>query len=187
MAHLEEKLLGFDEWKKKNGKSLKSASGRVANVSKRGGEYLHEAAERVLNEHFNKQGVRYLGRLRRTDMAAISADQNSFCMMNPAHQHNEPQSDILIDTTSLCMTIHCFGKDCDKAMLALRSVEDLTVLRLAALSKIPYEVLGEPLTLMTVPSMKIPCGDATEPAIATSSGSGLSITREASAMAITEP
>ena len=33
MAHLEEKLPGFDEWKKKNGKSLKSASGRVANVS----------------------------------------------------------------------------------------------------------------------------------------------------------
>ena len=74
MAHLEEKLPGFDEWKKKNGKSLKSASGRVANVSKRGGEYLHEAAERVLNEHFNKQGVRYLCRLRRAGMAAISAD-----------------------------------------------------------------------------------------------------------------
>jgi hypothetical protein len=78
-------------------------------------------------------------------MAAISADQNNFCMMNPVHQHNEPQSDILIDTTSLCMTIHCFGEGCGKAMLALRSVEDLTVLRLAALSKIPYEVLGEPL------------------------------------------
>ena len=43
------------------------------------------------------------------------------------------------------MTIHCFGEGCGKAMLALRSVEDLTVLRLAALSKIPYEVLGEPL------------------------------------------
>ena len=145
MAVLEERLSGFDEWKKKNGKFLKSASGRVANVSKRGGEYLHEAAERVLNEHFNKHGVRYLCRLRRADMAVISADQNDFCMMNPAHQHNEPQSDILIDTTSLCMTIHCFGKDCGTAMLALRSVEDLTVLRLAALSKIPYEVLGEPL------------------------------------------